>query len=479
MKFWGIKFVAVFLLLTMTLSVHAQQFEIKAFEKQNKEMLKMLKKTYGVKPEVKISEEGLFYIILPKKINKYTTRYMLADEAGELLYPNEIDSYKPIKGGYFYVGQRSGGKTLYGAVDSRGRLLLPIQYDDIQHSMPLPAGTFQSSSSTYYHPASEEFWLAIDKSSAVHHNTFYNGDASQTMYEYDGEIKAFKSYFWTIDPANAGDNQKGLLAFDGRVIYPQEYNDFYLETSGLVNCMKREADGLVLYGGKMLDSTVSPYDVPPVFRDVTYRTSSNRIECQMHRDESYFPYDPSIAYEPTWRDKGERLFDRGRYQDVITYYEGEGYGSVWGYYYMGLSAKHIADTEMGKMDNCINTLNSSNNYYDPIQNPDKYKFDAGTISGMYSSASSYLGRFINESGLDEGNPYLINAKKLRGETVTKSATVTKRIDDYGVALRNANNRKIEHDRQVAEQQRLQQIRAQQISRSVSNLTNSLMRLGRR
>ena len=467
--------VVVLMLLGVGLSSYAQSFEIKAFEKQNKEMLKMLKKTYGAKPEVKITDEGFFYVVIPQKLTKYSTAYFLTDEAGEPLYPEPVSNYKPIKGGYFYVAQR--GK--WGAVNGRGQVLIPIQFDDIQHSMGLRAGTFESSSKTYYHPASDEFWMTTDKSGGVPVHTFLTADGAQETYRYEGEIKAFMSYFWTITPANAGDNQKGLLAFDGRVIYPQEYNDFYLETSGFVNCIKREYDGLLRYGGKLLDGAASSVEVPPLFFDVTYRTSSKTIECKMHRDDNYVTYNPSVTYEMNYRDKGERLYDRGKYQDVITFYEGEGYGSVMGYYYMGFSAAQLAATEEKKMDNCINTLNSSNNYYDPIQHPDKYKFDAGTISGMYSRSGSYLGSFIDRCGLPDDDPMMIKARQKRGEVVTKSANVSKRIDDYGAALRSANNRKIEHDRQVAEQQRLQQLRAQQLSRSISGLTNSLMRVVRR
>lgn len=471
------KITLVALLLCVGSVLYAQKNEIKAFEKQNKDMLKQLKKQYKTNPEVKLSDQGFFYIELKKKESKQgPDKFFLIDETGTPLYPLWLDNYKIIKGGYFYVGQNFGSTLKWGAIDIKGKQILPISYDQIRQSVALEAGTFKESSVTYWHPASKGFWLASDNTNG--HHVFYSLDGQSILHEYDGVLKSQLSYFWTIAPSDmaATGNQKGLLTYDGDVIFEQEYNSFYIETSGLVNCIKREADGRQLYGGKMLNSAISDIVVPPLFNDVTYWSTSESIKCKIHRDDDYETYDPAKNYVIVFNDEGERLYDQGKYQDVIKYYEGEGYGAVHGDYYMGLSAEKIAKAEMGKMNNVINTLNSDKNYYLPITKPENYTFDAGTISGMYTSAGVYLEKFLNNDKVDPNDSKLAKARKLRGEIITARNNVTKKIEEYGTALQKATAKNIERERVAAEQKALQAQQAAESQRAANQLATGLTNL---
>ena len=189
----------------------------------------------------------------------------------------------------------------------------------------------------------------------------------------------------------------------------------------------------------------------------------------MHRDEDYQVYNPESTYTLSFKDNGERLFDRGAYKDVITFYEGEGYGKAWGDLYMGLSAKHIADAEQTKMDNCVKTLKSNNDYWQPIKNPDKYHFDAGTISGMYTSSMIYLEKYINNQNVADDDPTKIKAKKVRGQVVTSKNALSGKIEEYGVALRTATNKNIQREAKIAQQQAQQQ-------KATNDLVNGLTKL---
>ena len=432
--FIKISFISIMLCVCNT--QQAQKYEINSFEKQNKEMLKQLKKQYGSSAEVKLTDDGFFYLVLSKKeYKKGPEKFFLLDEVGSPLYPDWIDNYNTIKGGYFYVGQNSGSKTKWGVINLKGKQVLPIQFDNIQQSEPLAAGNYTISSLNLWHPATNGFWLTTENSSSLH--KFYSIDGSSIMHEYNGKIKSFLSYYWTID--GQGTNSFGLLRFDGEVIYPQEYSAFKIEPSGIIICKKKQDDGLMLCGGKLLDQTISTIEVPTIFNDLEYDTSTRTIRCKVHRDDEYEIYNPQITYEIKFKDKGERLYDMGKYQDVITYYEGEGYGTAWGDYYMGLSAEKIAKTEMDKMNNVINTLNSSKNYYLPIQNPEKYTFDAGTISSMYTSAGIYFEKYINNDKISPNDPTMVKARKKRGEVITARNNVTKKIEEYGTALQSATS----------------------------------------
>ncbi len=460
-------------------TIYAQKYEINAFEKQNKAMLKELKKQYGSSLEVKLSEEGFFYILLTKKeYKKGPDKYFLIDESGSPLYNDWIDKYKYLMGGNFFVGQNVGNKTKWGVISSNGKQILPIKYDNIQHNFSHDSGTFTSSSKTYWHPSNKEFWLTTDNSNTAPHHTFYTADGSNITHEYDGELRVQLSYFYNIAPVSMSStgNQKGLLTLDGEVIFPQEYNRFYIETSGFVKCFKKETDGLSRCGGKMLNTTITDIVVPPIFFDVTYNTFTKTIECKIHRDDEYEVYNPQINYEANYKDKGERLYDMGKYQDVITYYEGEGYGIAWGDYYMGLAAEKIAKAEMDKMNNVIKTLNSSTDYYLPIKYPEKYRFDAGTISGMYTSAGNYLEKYINNGNVSPDDPTKAKARKMRGEIITVRNSVTKKIEEYGTALQTASSKNLERERKIAEQKVIQAQQdaetaraAQQLGKAIGNL----------
>ncbi len=473
------RIVFTFLIFCAVISSYSQDVEINAFKKQNKTLLKQLKKEYGTIPEVKLSENGNFYILFTKQeYKKGPNKFFLVDEAGMPLYNEWLDKFSECKGGYLFIGKNAGEKIKWGVTSFKGKHILPIKYDAVSYREACDAGSFTSSSLTYWHPASNECWVATDNSFVYPHHVYFNADGSVITHEYDGSLKTLLSYYNIIDKSSglSDSNKKGLFTLDGEEIFSQEYYTFYIETSGFVNCFKKEPDGLNLCGGKMLDSTISDIVVPPMFFDVTYKPTTKTIEYKMHRDDDYEVYNPQKKYTNTFKDKGERLYDKGNYQDVITFYEGEGYGIVWGDYYMGLAAEKIAKAELDKMNSVIKTLKSNENYYLPLKNPEKYKFDAGTISGMYTSAGIYLEKYINNEKVSKNDPTLAKARKLRGEIIAARNNITKKLDEYGVALQSATNRNIERERKIAEQEALRQQQEAEAARSIQRLTRSLINL---
>jgi hypothetical protein len=464
----------IILLLVVCTAAFGQKAEINAFEKQNKDLLKQLKKDFDAKPEVNMTKDGYFYIVLTKKENK-VSRYMLRDESGAPLHDGLLDKYQSISGGYFFIGIKNSvsGLIKYGVVNVKGAQILPMSYDYISHRLACSAGAYTNSSTNYWRPASEECWATTVNANkdVPSHTVFYSADGRTVMHEYDGKIEEFKGSYWKLKPDQSGTNanDKALLTNDGSIIYPQQYYGFYIESSGLVNCIKAEADGLKLYGGKMLNSNVSTILVPPLFSDVTYNKTENVIKVKMHRDEDYQVYKPDSTYTLSFKDNGERLFDRGLYKEVISFYEGEGYGKPWGDLYMGLAAKHLAENEQNKMDKCIKTLKSNNEYWLPIKNPDKYQFDAGTIAGMYTSSMIYLEKYINNEKVADDDPSKIKARKIRGQVAKAKTDFNGKLEDYGVALRSATTRNVQREAQIAQQQAQQQKATNDLINGLTNL----------
>lgn len=466
------------LLLFWGSQVFAQNSEIKAFQKQNKEMLKLIKKQYKTKPVVKLSDDGLFYIeLIQNDYKQGSEQYFLLDETGNPLYAEWIDKYKIINQNYIFVAKDNGSSLSWGVINSKGMIILPVQFANIVFGEEKEAGMFSETSGTYWHPANQDFWLTSDEDN--YHHTFFSLDGQTKLHEYNGLIKKQLSYYWTISPKGMrnNENKKGLLSFDGEVIFDQNFNSFYISSSGFIHCFKKEEDGLSLVGGKNICD--SSFIVPPIFHSIVYDDQTKKLKCKMHRDDNFEEYDPEKTYEVSYKDKGERLYDMGKYQEVITFYEGEGYGALWGDYYMGLSAGKIADLEMLKMDNVISTLSSSENYYLPIKYPENYTFDAGIISNMYTSAGVYLEKYICNDKISPEDSTITKAKKLRGEIISARNNVTKKIEEYGTALQTATTKNIERERKIAEaeaQEAQRQAEAQRaIQQTSQGITNLLLK----
>ena len=456
------------------------KYEIKAFEKNNKVLLKNLKNQYKAKIDVEQSEEGVFYIVIKKEAGG-STRYLLADEVGTLLYPDMIDSYKAGKG-YFWLGQQQNGKMKWGAIDMKGKSIFPIKYSTLWHVKEAEAGVY----SGIWHPANEAVFVAVEDKGGETINTFVSRKDNKILYTYKGDASSEQGYFWKIKTkvskslsnADEGEtsvnengivwkNQEknvsydyyyGLYTNDGKEILPPEYDGFLFESNtGLIKTMKT-VGGVVLYGAKMIKPGLTAFVVPAIFNDVRWNSSINNYECRVHRGDPYMAYDAMATYDFSFKDEGERLYDGGKFQDVITYYEGEGFGKVWGNYYMGLAANEIAKKEVAQMDYVINTLNSSNNYYLPLDYPDKYKFDTGIIMTMYLSAISYFEKYISSTEIPNDDPTKIEARKLRGELVTLKNNFTKKTDDYSTAYGNALSKNAER-KAIQVQQQIQQEKA--------------------
>lgn len=430
--------------------------EIKAFERNNKALLKSLKKQYKAKVEVVQCPNGSFCIEMLVK-NGGVNGYLLADEAGELLHSDMIDKYK-VGDGFFWISQ----ENKWGIVDDKGKMILPVEYNQIWH--------VKESAEDYYkdvwHPAISETFVAQQSETGATVNSFFSCKENEITFTCEGDMTETFGYFWNICKGG----KCGLYTCDGKEIFPQIYSGFYFEKkTGMVNCYTKDTDGLYLWGAKMIKPGVTEAVVPTIFNDVRWSTTNNCYEYRMHRGDRYERYEPNRKYELTYKDKGQKLFDAGKYEDVISFYEGEGFGTVWGNYYMGLSAEKLGSAESAKMDKCINTLKSDTEYYYPIENPDKYTFDAGTITTMYLSAISYLEKYINASEIPNDDPTKLEARKLRGELVTAKNGISKKIDDYGKALSNATQKNIQRQANIAAQEARQKAAAESLANGITNL----------
>lgn len=453
-----------------------QKAEVKDFKKMNKDLFKVLKKEFGEEPEVGITANGSFFLVIKRPGGANGTRYILTDEMGYAITSGEVDQFNVFKvKDYICVGiLQNGGKAMnLGVISVKHKEIFPCKYQETGYIKTYEAGTYELNGVEYWHPASQECWKVVSRTEEGGYTTsFLTADGKNTLYSYPGRATLYKNFFWTIKaPAVSGSNNCGFLALDGRMIYPQQYKSFYLcKNTGLLNCFVKDQDGVSRCGGKQLKPGVADgIEVPAIFQDVDWNSTGNYIQCRLKRSDDYAQYDPTATYEAKFLDKGEKLYDNGDFEEVITYYEGEGYGTPWGDYFMGLSAIELANKEQRKMDNCIATLKSAKSYYLPIKKPEEYKFNQGTILQMQTNARTYFEKYIENDSIPADDPTKVKARRLRGEVVTAINNYSQKNSEYLDALKAATIKNSEREGAIARQKAQEEAQAAAISGFINGL----------
>lgn len=466
-----LKLLFAVLFVAMVLPVKAQVNEIKQFAKDNKELIKQLKKEYKADVEVRMSNDYVFYFIIKSK-EKYSANKWVANETGQLIVNEPIFNVVPVEGGRFLIGDLSS--SLWGVYTVDGKEILPRQFTSISYGSKFNGGIYQWNNHDLYAPASQAFFMCVTGKDGDTKTTFYATDGATVLGEYPGELSPACDKYWMT--GNSGRCNRGLITMDGKRLTADEYETFYFYASGMITpCITGQYDNK-LYGAIMVNPEYTLEEpVPVLFHKVSWNDDTKRVQVKMHRDDAFVDYQPGQVYSVNFYDRGHGLYDAGNYQDVITYYEGEGYGHPWGYYLMGKSALELAYKEEFKMDYCISTLKSSDKYYLPVENPDNYAFNAGTVTEMYLRAGNYFERYINLPDSVVDAKWKDQALSLRGKAVAGSTGVARKTDEYGRALSSASARNIERKAEIARQQAARQQQVNNISRSVSKIIGSFFR----
>ncbi len=117
-----LKLLFAVLFVAMVLPVKAQVNEIKQFAKDNKDLIKQLKKEYKADVEVRMSNDYVFYFIIKSK-EKYSANKWVANETGQLIVNEPIFNVVPVEGGRFLIGDLSS--SLWGVYTVDGKEILP------------------------------------------------------------------------------------------------------------------------------------------------------------------------------------------------------------------------------------------------------------------------------------------------------------------------------------------------------------------
>lgn len=460
------RILSIFCLLASTIAMMAQSpAEIKAFKNMNKPLFKQIEKDYkGYIAEVRKTTLGTFFITISKKpVKGVTGKSYIMSEGGTLMYPEPVDLWKSFSNARNALALQNDKK--WGVVDFDGNLIIPLSYDNVTYVSQNIESTVEKNG--LWHPANRDGFITELAGKTNFHD---NGGA---LYKtVNGCNKRVIDSFFLALTTNG---KKGLYTLDGTQLIPPVFDDYeVLSKKGVVKTIVTdEKTGLRSVGAKSFRSGTS-VEVPAQFYDVEWDESTKCFFISLHRDEPGIVYNPDSTYVVDYKDDGIKYWDAEKYDKVIEFYEGEGFGQPWGNYYMGLAAKAIAESERDILVNTINVLNNKDQYYYPIAYPDQYKINAEKALTMYLSSASYFEKYIKEDQVAEDDPTKLQARKLRGTMVSDERKYRDLLDEYTRQYAEASSKYAQVKAQLQIQQAQRAAQNAAVSRAIGNSVGSVL-----
>ncbi len=246
--------------------------------------------------------------------------------------------------GYWYFSLK-GEKDKYGAADSTGRIIIPVEYELISYHSALDEGTTTETrysqfpslidgsyvhKTDYWHKKCDAVFLAT-KQDELH--SLYSTDGELLRGQIKGTIERLPGY-WKISRFG----KEGLLSSNGETIYETEYN--FIRIDGAKCYVDKYDNGTKYHGAMMLDG--SGPTVPCKFYGVLfnkyYKDYVNNYTCGWEVRTNavayrYEEFNPDSVYITTPRDDGEVFFSQDKFDEVIRFYESNGIDAPWAKYF--------------------------------------------------------------------------------------------------------------------------------------------------
>lgn len=440
-------------LTTVSVTTPEQKNAVKEFKKLNKPLIKELEKKYQAEVEIHITSNGTFYLLFPQNKDGIK-QYLLAAEDGHLLYPSPLAQVQEVMGlPYFWILRLNGNKydNKEGILKFDGTPVLAPEYNNICIVPAFKCGQIDD----LYVPDTEASWFAVKNEGGETMTYFFTPDGKSVRHQYNDAAKPYRQngsivYYWTIDlPENDQNlsvgtngtllvndspmpkkNRKLLLAADGRLMTKDTYDTYtFIQNKPYIFLGKLKPSGGYAYGMATIgQGNGKIYTLPAIFQKIDL--SDGTVKCRVHYSDPMEVYDANKVYTLTYKDKGEELLDNGKFKDVITYYEGEGFGDPMGNYYMGMASEAMAEDDYTKMNKSITALQNNSTMFLPFISPSAYDFNYSNLTVTYLNAVNYYDKFLLTSGLPANNPAIVYVKKRRGQLVTTKNDLPKLYEQY-------------------------------------------------
>lgn len=313
--------------------------DVKSIEKQNKELIKSFKKKYKyiVKDvEVIVENDGFWYFLL---IGKDKT-FGVANQDGKIIIPmgnNSIDYYPAEKEGIV----KTAMKDVYGT-----KMAFAYAFEATQPSFLVH--------NENYRIISTDGNVLFDKINRIRKTQgYWVISTSDENIKSDHDINANSTF--TFRGRNIG-----LINSKGDLLVKPEYRTITLgcayqsteeaklsELNNLRLCCfeKENEDNVSVKGAITLDGTLPP--LPCIFNNITIRNKYTsdagikKVWMVMKTALSDYEEYTGNSLSNKYRDEGEKLFEQGKYGEVVEFYSKEGILQPWSKFYTGASLLHV------------------------------------------------------------------------------------------------------------------------------------------
>ena len=113
-------------------------------------------------------------------------------------------------------------------------------------------------------------------------------------------------------------------------------------------------DGIRKAGGLLLDDVNDC--VPCSFSKAMYDFTKRCWKIKRTMESDYETYNKDIDYNKSFRDKGEELFEKGNYAEVIEFYANDGIAAPWAKFFTGVSLRHLGVGQVLNLESSIRYL---------------------------------------------------------------------------------------------------------------------------
>lgn len=296
--------------------------------KQEKAIVKALKKQYKLE-SVDISRpyDGYTYYRLQTKDFKY----MIADANGEVIIPqSKLASDAYIHAIKFVTKHEKG----IGRFRERGR-----------------EGEFINS----YYPGNEDVFITQKGIGGGASCYEFWGIGGSLLSTFEGTLKEAYSAPLYISKDLVG--QYGLLTMDGIAVLPTEYDDIDVNSDGI--CYLEQNQGGVKRQGGVCISELTDLTVPCIFYSVEFSHAKRNWYVQVHEFDSVMLFNPKLEYDTSYIDKGQMLFEQGKYEEARKFYSIDGDTAQWADFFIGAAYYKEAERIFHNINYSLDELESS------------------------------------------------------------------------------------------------------------------------
>lgn len=376
--------------------------DVKSIEKQNKELMKILKKTNKLKDvEVKIEKDGYWYFLLRGKGRVFG----VADQKGKIIIPVENTNIQ-------FIPSEPEGKNTISAKDLLGKYrLLSYLYSKSEPVFHVEYGSF-----VHYEYINGK---RISEDRHFHKLVNLNGEVYIDNLKTAVKIPGF----WIVSEndrinveATFSDDLKysgtniGLIKTDGTVLVPLDYYAINLgakETGkdeiGYRVCKTTKISNSIIYrGGVLLNQNIpSPQCI---FNDVRLCKDDAGYywEVKKTKESDFARYNPQVNYNIKYKDEGEKFYEKREYENVISFYSHEGITQPWAKFYTGASLYMLGLDHYSNAGTLTSTLEQGKwAEYEFLK--DALSFDLDLGKKQLESAVDILNEYIKEDSVFRDN----------------------------------------------------------------------------